>query len=143
MDVRNWLYLRRTGCHPHCFVLGRDVSRSVYLKSGLSDLLRRLYDRKLANPRPIPRPSSALLCRLQTLVGITGARMAKYRPTWREVTWIWFQLVWRPHLLGVLCFEVSDSTRSSIHASLITLQALLFGFSIGINVSLFVSAYTS
>lgn len=73
----------------------------------------RLYDRKLPNPRPIPRPTSTVLYRLQTLVGITGARMAKYRAGWQEVAFVWFKLVWRPHLLGVLCFEVSQSPERS------------------------------
>ena len=32
--------------------------------------------------------------------------MAKYRAAWSEVTAIWVKLIWRPHLLGILCFEV-------------------------------------
>ncbi|EKM56913.1 uncharacterized protein PHACADRAFT_254299 [Phanerochaete carnosa HHB-10118-sp] len=74
-----------------------------------------LYDRKLSNPRPIPRPSY-LRYRIETLIGITGFKMAKYRSTWKDVTSIWFKLVWRPQLLSILCFE-----------------AVVFGFSIGIN----------
>lgn len=77
-----------------------------------------MYDRKLPNPRPIPIPASKLQYRIETLVGITGARMAKYRTGWKEVSFVWFKLIWRPHLLGILCFE-----------------AVLFGFGIGINVS--------
>lgn len=76
-----------------------------------------LFDRKLPNPRPLPRPSK-LRYRIETLIGITGWRMAKYRATWTEVTSVWFKLIWRPHLLGVLAFE-----------------AVLFGFGIGINVT--------
>ena len=68
-----------------------------------------MYDRKLANPKLIARPSSALRYRVETLVGITGARMAKYRSTWSDVVSVWFRLVWRPHLLGVLLFEVHSS----------------------------------
>ncbi|EMD34576.1 hypothetical protein CERSUDRAFT_116742 [Gelatoporia subvermispora B] len=75
-----------------------------------------LYDRKLTNPRPIPRPKSRFLERVQTLIGITGARMAKFRPKWTEVILACLNLVWRPHLLGILLFE-----------------AMVFGFSIGIN----------
>ena len=78
-----------------------------------------MYNRKLPNPHPIPRPSSTLLYRFQTLVGLTGARMAKYRDTWREAVFSILDVAWRPHLLMILLFE-----------------ALVFGFSIGINVSL-------
>ena len=66
-----------------------------------------MYDRKLADPKPIPRPKSALRYRIETLIGITGVRMAKYRATWTEVVLSWFNLIWRPHLLGILLFEVS------------------------------------
>ena len=79
----------------------------------------RMYDRKLPNPRPIPRPESALRYRLETLVGLTGARMSKYRDTWRTAVFSILNVVWRPHLLMILLFE-----------------AAVFGFSIGINVSL-------
>ncbi|KAM5530976.1 hypothetical protein V8D89_015358 [Ganoderma adspersum] len=75
-----------------------------------------MYDRKLANPRPIPRPESALRYRMETLVGITGARMSKYRDTWRTAVFSILNVVWRPHLLMILLFE-----------------AAVFGFSIGIN----------
>jgi hypothetical protein len=68
--------------------------------------LTRLYDRKLPNPHPIPRPTSNLTYRIQTLVGITGVRMVKYRPGWKECAIIWFKIIWRPHLVGVLLFEV-------------------------------------
>lgn len=44
--------------------------------------------------------------------------MAKYRASWTEVVCVWFKLVWRPQLLGILLFE-----------------GLVFGFSIGINVT--------
>nr|VWO96428.1 Benomyl/methotrexate resistance protein [Ganoderma boninense] len=75
-----------------------------------------MYDRKLPNPRPIPRPESALRYRVETLVGITGARMSKYRDTWRTAVFSILNVVWRPHLLMILLFE-----------------AMVFGFSIGIN----------
>ncbi|KAI0341491.1 MFS general substrate transporter [Trametopsis cervina] len=80
-----------------------------------------MYDRKLENPKPISRPTSTILYRFQTVIGITGARMAKYRTGWWDSISIWFKLVWRPHLLGILLFEVH--------------QGLLFGFGIGINVT--------
>jgi len=75
-----------------------------------------LYDRKL-NPIP-PRTSTGLRYRIETLIGITGARMAKYRQSWAAVVYAPFSIVWRPHLLAILVFE-----------------ALVFGFSIGINVT--------
>jgi len=78
-----------------------------------------MYDRGLPNPHPIPRPKSRVLYRVQTLIGVTGSRMDKYRTTWREVSFASIKIVWRPHLLGVLLFE-----------------GWLFGFSIGINATL-------
>ena len=32
--------------------------------------------------------------------------MAKYRASWRDASIIWFDLVWRPHVFGILLFEV-------------------------------------
>ena len=55
--------------------------------------------------------------RIETLVGITGSRMMKYRNTWADAVFPIFNVVWRPHLLSILVFE-----------------GVLFGFSIGINV---------
>ncbi|KAF8260910.1 major facilitator superfamily domain-containing protein [Lactarius quietus] len=65
-----------------------------------------------------PPPSGGRRYRVESLVGITGIKMAKYRATWREAILAPFKLCWRPHLLGILVFE-----------------ALLFGFGIGINVT--------
>nr|ANC28061.1 major facilitator superfamily [Polyporus umbellatus] len=75
-----------------------------------------LYDRKLANPRPIPIPKSRLRYRIETLIGITGAKMAKYRDNWKIAVFSIVNIIWRPHLLSILVFE-----------------ALVFGFGIGIN----------
>ncbi|KIM76220.1 hypothetical protein PILCRDRAFT_826583 [Piloderma croceum F 1598] len=75
-----------------------------------------MYDRTL---KPIPqRPSTGMRYRIESLIGITGAKMAKYRSSWYEVILSPFNIVWRPHLLGILVFE-----------------AMLFGFGIGINVT--------
>jgi len=75
-----------------------------------------MYDRGVKGlPRP---PSGGLRYRIETLVGITGVKMAKYRATWREAILAPLKLFWRPHLLGILVFE-----------------ALLFGFGIGVNVT--------
>ncbi|THH30557.1 hypothetical protein EUX98_g3634 [Antrodiella citrinella] len=76
-----------------------------------------VYDRKLVNPNPMGN-KSGILARIQLLVGVTGARMAKYRSSWKHVVLGCLNIVWRPHLLMILWFE-----------------ALLFGFSIGINVT--------
>ncbi|KAK7031279.1 hypothetical protein VNI00_013530 [Paramarasmius palmivorus] len=76
-----------------------------------------MYDRHL---RPVPEPGAkgGIRYRLESLVGITGFRMAKYRTSWKEAIFSPFYIVWRPHLLGILVFE-----------------AMVFGFSIGINVT--------
>ncbi|KAI0367217.1 MFS general substrate transporter [Pilatotrama ljubarskyi] len=75
-----------------------------------------MFDRKLPNPRPIPRPESRVRYRLETLIGITGLRMAKYRDSWHQAVFACMNVVWRPHLFAILLFE-----------------AMVFGFSIGIN----------
>ncbi|KAL1661633.1 major facilitator superfamily domain-containing protein [Schizophyllum commune] len=75
-----------------------------------------LYDRGL-KPVP-PRPTTGLRYRIETLLGITGVKMAKYRDSWLDVLYAPFNLVWRPHLLPLLLFE-----------------GALFGFGIGINVT--------
>jgi hypothetical protein len=63
-----------------------------------------MYDRGVKGlPRP---PSGGLRYRIETLVGITGGKMAKYRATWREAILAPLKLFWRPHLLGILLFEV-------------------------------------
>ncbi|KAF7358628.1 MFS general substrate transporter [Mycena sanguinolenta] len=75
-----------------------------------------MYDRTV---RPIPeRPSTGLRYRIETLVGITGLKMQKYRVSWTEAIISPLNVVWRPHILGLLFFE-----------------AMLFGFGIGINVT--------
>jgi len=75
-----------------------------------------MYDRSI---KPIPsRPSTGLRYRIETLIGITGLKMAKYRATWSDAILSPFRVVWRPHLLLLLIFE-----------------GVFFGFSIGINVT--------
>ena len=70
-----------------------------------------MYDRTL---KPIPpRPSTGMRYRIESLIGITGAKMAKYRSSWYEVILSPFNVVWRPHLLGVLIFEVCCSVFST------------------------------
>lgn len=75
-----------------------------------------MYDRKLPNPRPFGEPKSRIRHRFETLVGITGARMAQFRDPWLETILVWFKLVWRPHLLGILWFEVCRHLARTHHA---------------------------
>ena len=64
-----------------------------------------MYDRGIKGiPSP---PSGGLRYRIETLVGITGFKKAKYRATWQEAITAPFKLCWRPHLLGILVFEVN------------------------------------
>ncbi|TCD68168.1 hypothetical protein EIP91_011446 [Steccherinum ochraceum] len=76
-----------------------------------------MYDRKLADPRPFGK-KTGIAHRLETLIGITGLRMAQYRARWSEVVFTAVNIVWRPHILMILWFE-----------------AAVFGFSIGVNVT--------
>ena len=64
----------------------------------------RMYDRGVKNLPP--RQTGGLRYQFETLVGITGAKMAKYRATWYEAVSAPFKLVWRPHLISILVFEV-------------------------------------
>ncbi|EKM53344.1 uncharacterized protein PHACADRAFT_197775 [Phanerochaete carnosa HHB-10118-sp] len=75
-----------------------------------------MYDRTLKDSRPYPLPKSWVRRRFELLIGIVGARMAKLRASWKDVSIIWVHLAWRPHVFGILLFE-----------------AMLFGFSIGTN----------
>ena len=64
----------------------------------------RMYDRGVKNHRS--QPAGSLRYRIETLVGITEAKMTMYRATWYEAVSAQFQRVWRPHLLSILVFEV-------------------------------------
>ncbi|KAF9522707.1 MFS general substrate transporter [Crepidotus variabilis] len=77
-----------------------------------------MYDR---NVRPVPEPSTTgLHYRLETVTGITGWHMQKYRTSWKDSILSPFRLIWRPHMLMLLIFE-----------------ALFFGIgTIGVNVTL-------
>jgi hypothetical protein len=65
----------------------------------------RMYDRTV---KPIPEPptTKGLKYRVETLIGITGVKMAKYRVSLWDAFWTPFKLVWRPHMLSILIFEV-------------------------------------
>ncbi|KAF5392825.1 hypothetical protein D9757_000897 [Collybiopsis confluens] len=75
-----------------------------------------MYDRSIS-PIPEPAAEGGFRYRLESLAGVTGFKMAKYRATWSDAILSPFKIVWRPHLLMILIFE-----------------AVLFGFGIGINV---------
>ncbi|KAG6864326.1 hypothetical protein C0991_010446 [Blastosporella zonata] len=63
-----------------------------------------MYDRTV---KPIPeRPTTGLRYRIETLIGITGVKMAKYRASWMESILTPLNVVWRPHLIMILLFEV-------------------------------------
>ncbi|KAJ7735909.1 major facilitator superfamily domain-containing protein [Mycena metata] len=75
-----------------------------------------MYDRTV---KPIPpRPSTGLRYRIETLAGLTGLKMMKYRMSWGQAIISPLNVFWRPHFLALMVFE-----------------AFLFGFSIGINVT--------
>ncbi|KZT10572.1 MFS general substrate transporter [Laetiporus sulphureus 93-53] len=75
-----------------------------------------MYDRSLPKPNPIARPKSRLRYRIETLVGITGWRMARFRTAWKPVVLACANLAWRPHILSILVFE-----------------GVIFGFTTAIN----------
>lgn len=63
-----------------------------------------MYDRTV---KPIPEPpTKGLRYRIETLIGLTGVKMAKYRSSWKESILSPFNVVWRPHLMMILWFEV-------------------------------------
>ncbi|KAI0793044.1 MFS general substrate transporter [Irpex lacteus] len=68
-----------------------------------------LYDRRRNVPKTTSKSESRGLRRVKTLIGITGARLAKYRPGWKEVSSIWIRLTWRPHVFGILLFEGTNN----------------------------------
>ena len=103
-----------------------------YLLSALWFIISSMYDRTV---KPIPpRPSFGLRYRIETLIGVTGLKMAKYRSSWTDIVLGCINIVWRPHLLGILVFEVSFVRFVPIFCLNSSCQGLLFGFSIGINV---------
>jgi len=62
-----------------------------------------MYDRDVV---PFPeRPTRGLRYRVETLLGVTGVKMARYRCSWAESLSSMFDLVWRPHMLLMLICE--------------------------------------
>ncbi|GAA5924151.1 uncharacterized protein JCM15063_005558 [Sporobolomyces koalae] len=75
-----------------------------------------MYDRDIV---PVPkRPTTGLRYRIETLLGITGWKMSKYRCSWGECLTSWLDVVWRPHVVLMLIYV-----------------GVIFGFGIGINVT--------
>ena len=63
-----------------------------------------MYDRGV---KDVPsRPADGLRYRIETLVGVTGSKLAKYRASWFEAISAPFKLFWRPHLLSIMVLEV-------------------------------------
>ncbi|KAJ6536166.1 MFS general substrate transporter [Mycena capillaripes] len=66
-----------------------------------------MYDRGL---KPIPEPpTTGLRYRVETLLGLTGVKMAKYRDSWYKAITSPLRIVWRPQLIGILFFEVTNA----------------------------------
>ncbi|KAF7341173.1 Efflux pump rdc3 [Mycena venus] len=77
-----------------------------------------MYDRGL---KPIPEPpTTGLRYRVETLLGFTGVKMAKYRDSWYKAIASPLRIVWRPQLIGILFFE-----------------GMMFGFGIGVTNAVF------
>jgi hypothetical protein len=82
-----------------------------------------MYDRTV---KPIPqRPSTGMRYRIESLIGMTGVKMAKYRSSWFEVIMSPFNVVWRPHLLGILVFEVRQLFSSNFEILMICRECFL------------------
>jgi hypothetical protein len=79
--------------------------KSIHPHHGPRPHESRMYDRGVKNLPP--RPTGGLRYRFETLVGITGSKMATYRAAWVEAISAPFKLFWRPHLFSILVFEVS------------------------------------
>ena len=66
--------------------------------------------------------------------------MARYRARWRKVVWACVDLVWRPHIFSILVFEVRTVISIECRVLKTSIQAMIFGFTTGINVSASASA---
>ena len=87
--------------------------------------------------KPIPkRPTQGIRYRFETLIGVTGVKMTKYRASWSDALLSPFDVLWKPHLFGALIFEVSEELLFATNKKANSVvQALVFGFGIGINVT--------
>ncbi|KAF8531347.1 MFS general substrate transporter [Gautieria morchelliformis] len=111
------------------FLVARTTWRWAYgigsIYSGLVLLLIVLFMEETMYDRPpLPSPSGpspapfTFAHRAKTLLGVTGMRLSKYRVSVWAAGGEMLNVVWRPHLATALIFE-----------------GVLFGFSIGINVT--------
>lgn len=102
----NWRWAYGTGCFYSFLVV---LLITFFMEE-------TMYDRTI---KPIPEPSTTgVRYRIETLIGITGVSMAKYRSSLLRGLLSLVNVLWRPHVLGILIFE-----------------GMLFGFGIGINVT--------
>ena len=76
--------------------------------------LSRMYDRGVKYLPP--RQADCLRYRIKTLVGVTGFKLTKYRTSWVEAISVPFKLFWRPHMLGILIFEVPHYLQLRYHS---------------------------
>lgn len=95
--------------------IGSFYSAIVVLLIGLF-MEETMYDRHLDPDQRRILPG--VQYRLETLIGITGYKMAKYRSRWSEIIWACLNVVWRPQFFLVAFFET-----------------FVFGFSVGVNVT--------
>lgn len=70
-----------------------------------------MWDRHLKSQPE--RTSSGIKYRLETLLGFTGAKMAKYRPTWTRCVLDTIEVVWKPHIFLALLYVFSDMLTDS------------------------------
>lgn len=109
MGLWDWIALRRCRCSPNRSVHGRDVSLYFTTHFVKCYIMIRLYDRHL-DPN-LQQILPGMRYRLETLIGITGYKMAKYRSRWSEIVWACLNVVWRPQFILVAFFEVSSQIK--------------------------------
>lgn len=86
-------------------------------------------------------PDGRLSSRVKALIGVLGPTMTAQRFSLKDDFLRMLRLVWRPHLLGVMIYEVRFSPpRACLFfyvcmPDVSVLQGVLFGFSIGMNLT--------
>ena len=65
-----------------------------------------MYDRGI----PAAQQAARSFGRISQLMGIAGARMSKFRPSWKELVLIQLRLFVRPHLFSVALYEVNNAS---------------------------------
>lgn len=71
----------------------------------ISYFFNRMFDRP-TKALPEQPPKKGLRYRVETLLGLTGLKLARERASWSEVAMAPLRIIWRPHLLSILVFEV-------------------------------------